>query len=126
MAIGAIIAGAGMLGVVAPSVLLGLGRSFLTPTALYIVAAVRIIAGVLLLWVAPMSRTPKIVRAIGIVIVVAGVLTPLFGVERSEAVLNWWSVQDPLFVRALFALPIVLGVFLVYVLIGQQNERAGR
>jgi uncharacterized membrane protein len=115
-ALGAIIAFAGIVGVLAPSVPLGVGRSLLTPTALYIIAAVRIVFGTLLLWVAPESRMPKTVRAIGFIIVVAGLLTTVFGVERSEAVFNWWSSQDPLFVRAFFALPIVVGVFLVDVL----------
>lgn len=114
--VGTIIVLVGFVGVLAPSVPLEVGRSLLTPTSLYVVAAVRIVLGALLLWVAPESRMPKTVRAIGIVIVVAGLLTPLVGVERSEAVLNWWLSQDPLIVRAVFVLPIAFGVFLVYVL----------
>ena len=113
--VGAIIAGAGIVGILAPSVVFGFGSSLLTPAALYVVAAVRVVFGAILVWVAPVSRMPKTVRVLGIVIIVAGVLTPLIGVERSEALLRWWSSQDPLLVRALFVLPIVLGVFLVYV-----------
>jgi hypothetical protein len=64
---------------------------------------------------------PKIVRALGIVIVAAGLLTPLFGVERSQAALDWWSNRDPLFVRATFALPIAFGLFLLYALGSRQK-----
>jgi hypothetical protein len=59
---------------------------------------------------------PKTVRLIGIIIVVAGLLTPVFGVERSTAVFTWWSNQDPLLVRVFAAVAMIFGAFVVYVL----------
>jgi hypothetical protein len=122
-ALAAVIACIGIMGVVAPSVVFDIGRSFLTPLALYVVAGVRIGIGLLLLWVAPVSRMPRILRVMGAFIVAAGLLTPLFGVERSQAALDWWSNRDPLFVRATFALPIVFGLFLLHAL-GNRQEAA--
>ena len=46
------------------------------------------------------SRAPIVFRVFGIIMIVAGVLTPFFGVERSRAVFDWWSLQTPLFMRA--------------------------
>jgi uncharacterized membrane protein len=113
---GAVIAGGGAVGVLAPSVLLDFGRSLLNPTALYVVAALRVVFGALLLWLARLSRMPRTVRVIGIIIVIAGLLTPVFGVERSAAVFTWWSNQDPLLVRIPAAVAVMFGAFIVYVL----------
>jgi hypothetical protein len=85
-AIALIIAATGVVGVISPSLVLELARSLLTPGALYVVAAVRITFGVVLVYVASASRLPRTIRILGTVIIVAGVLTPFFGVERSRAV----------------------------------------
>jgi hypothetical protein len=75
----------------APSVLLEFGRSLQTSNALSIVAAVRVVFDVILLRVAPASRTPKVFRVLGVFIIIAGVVTSLFGVERAHAAFDWWS-----------------------------------
>ena len=116
MALAAIIAVYGAFGVMAPSAFLNFASSLISPIALYVVAAVRIIFGALLLSVASVSRMPRTVRVIGIVIVIAGLVTPFFGVEHSEAVLSWWSSQDALLVRAAAAVLMIAGAFIVYVL----------
>jgi hypothetical protein len=108
------IAGLGTVGVVAPGVLLGFGRSLSAPPSIYWVAAVRVVFGALLLLVAAESRVPRTLRVIGVVLVAAGVLTPLFGTERSLAALAWVSRQGTLAVRAVAVLPLVVGLFLAY------------
>lgn len=108
------IAGLGVLGVVAPTVLFDFGRSLLTPPALYWVAAVRIVFGAMLILVATESRMPRTLRVIGILIVVAGLLTPLFGTERLGEVLAWFSGQAPFHVRIVALVPFVIGLFIVY------------
>ena len=115
MALGAAIAAVGLVGVAAPSVLLELGRSLQTPTALYFVAVVRVLFGVLLLFVAAVSRAPTTLRVLGALIVIAGLLTPLFGVERAQAMLKWWSEQGGQFMRGWAAVAVVFGVFIIYV-----------
>lgn len=112
---GALIAAVGVAGIVAPANLLEFGQSLQTPGALYVVAAIRVLFGTLLIWIASTSRMPRTLRVIGGFIVVAGLLTPLFGVEGTKAVLGWLSSQGPLFVRAWASLAVVFGVFIVYV-----------
>jgi hypothetical protein len=114
MALGLIIAAIGVLGVVAPSVLLEFGRTLQTANALYIVAAVRVLFGAILLWVAPVSRTPKALRVLGVFIVIAGALTPFFGVERSRAMFDWWSTQGSFFTQAWAIVAVLFGLFIVY------------
>ena len=108
------IAGLGVLGLVAPGVLLEFGRSLLAPGALYWVAAVRITFGALLILVASQSRMPRTLRVIGVLILVAGLLTPLLGTERFGVFLTWFSGQAPLLVRAAAVVPFIVGLFFVY------------
>ena len=115
LALGAVIIAIGLVGVVAPSILLEFGRSLQTPIALYVVAAVRVAFGALLLWVASVSRRPTVLRLIGTIIVVAGLLTPFFGVERAQAMLTWWSGQGPLFMRGWAGLAVIFGLFIIHV-----------
>jgi hypothetical protein len=124
MAIGLIIGAIGIAGVAAPSLLLEFGRSLLTPTALYIVSAFRIGIGVVLVWVAPVSRMPRVLRVLGILIIIAGVLTPFFGVERSRAVFDWWSSQGPSFMRILASVAIGFGLFIVYAVTPRRSDSA--
>jgi hypothetical protein len=108
------VAGLGVFGIAEPAALLEFGHSLLAPPALYAVAAARILFGALLVFAAAQSRTPRTLRVIGIFIVVAGLLTPLFGPERSAEAFAWLSRQGLSFVRAVAALPVIFAIFLVY------------
>jgi hypothetical protein len=119
-----IIAAVGVVGVISPWLVLELARSLLAPGALYVVAAVRIIFGIVLVSVASTSRLPKTIRVLGIVIIAAGVLTPFFGVERSQAVFDWWSSQSVLFMRAWSGLAVICGLFVIYALTPRRQAAA--
>ena len=114
MIIGILIAGVGIFGIAATSVLLPFAQSMLTPNALYIIAAIRVCLGLLFLLVASGSRTPKLLRVLGVLIVVAGLVTPFFGVERSQAVFEWWSSQGSSFMRVAMGLVVAFGLFVTY------------
>lgn len=112
--IGVVIATVGVVGVLAPSLLLDLGRSLLSSNGLYAVAGIRVAFGALLVLVAPLSRAPRTLRVIGAVIILNGLVTPFFGVERSEALLDWFSMRGDSFVRAMALFAIAFGAFVVY------------
>jgi hypothetical protein len=111
----ALIAAIGVVGVAFPSVLLEFGQSLQTPGALLVAAVIRIIFGAVLVWVASAARMPRTLRVIGFLVIVAGVLTPLFGVERFQAILSWLSSQGPLFMRAWASTAVIFGLFVAYV-----------
>ena len=109
--IGLFIVAIGMCGVAAPHGLLTAVRFVLTPRGLYLVAAVRVVFGVILVLVAPSSRTPRVLRvwlvmasAATIVVGVILVATPeaplLAGYNRSVAQAFWAQPQLPDAVRA--------------------------
>src|SRR5262245_25885803 len=72
-----VVAALGSLGVVAPGSLGAVAATLLTLTGLYVAAALRIVLGAALFVAAPASRFPRTLRVIGILIVVAGLATPL-------------------------------------------------
>ena len=104
----------GVMGVAFPSLLLEFGQSLQTPSALLVAAAIRIFFGAVLLWVASASRMPRTLRVIGVLMIIGGVLTPVFGVERFQEILSWFSSQGPLLMRAWASIAIVFGLFLAY------------
>ncbi len=114
LVIGLIITAIGVSGMAAPAVLLHAARFAETPAGLYVVAALRIAFGLVLLQVAVTSRTPKTLRMVGMLIVVAGIVTPLIGVERAHAIVDWWSAQGTAFMRSWAALAVVFGLFIIY------------
>ena len=107
------IAALGALGVVSPTRLLDVARHFQSPAGIYAAAALRIVFGAALILAAPDSRAPAVVRVLGIIILVAGLITPLFGVERSRKVLEWWSARGPAFMRIWAGVALAFGLLLV-------------
>lgn len=112
--IAALVAAMGVVGIAAPSVLLEFAQSLQTPGGLYAAAAIRLIFGAVLVWAASASRMPTTLRVIGVVIMLAALVGPLLGVERSQAMLGWFSSRGPLFMRAWASLPLVFGLFIIY------------
>ena len=112
--IGLFLVAIGMCGVAAPHGLLTAVRFVLTPRGLYLVAAVRVVFGVILLLAAPSSRTPRVLRLLGFIMLVAGLTTPFFGVDRARVMLDWWSARGPAFMRVWAGLAVAFGAFVVY------------
>jgi hypothetical protein len=65
---------------------------------------------------------PRTLRVLGIVIIVAGLTTPLFGVERSIAMFNWLSAQAPALVRVMATFAIAFGTLVVYATLPRRRE----
>ena len=112
--VGLIIAALGILGIVAPTVLLELAAFALTQFGLYVAGALRVAFGLVLIAAAAASRLPWTLRILGALIVVAGVITPFFGVERARAMVDWWSAQGLIFMRGWAALAVIFGFFIIY------------
>jgi len=114
MGLGFIVAAIGVLALGAPSILLELGRTLQSPTGLYVVAAVRVGFGIVLFWAASNSRTPRTLRILGAFIIIAGLITPFLGVERTRAAFDWWSTQGAAFARVGPVAAVAFGLFIAY------------
>ena len=115
MAVGFFIAAIGVLGIASPSILLELGRALQSTGGLWLLGLIRIVCGSILLWAAPNSRTPRILIALGILIILFGIATPFIGVEKSRAMFEWWASQGSSLARAWPVIAIGLGGYIAYV-----------
>ncbi len=112
--VGVIITAIGILGIAAPAVLLEAMRLAQTQIGLYVVSALRVVFGLVLIGAAAASRLPKTLRVLGALIIIAGIITPFFGVERTRAIINWWSAQGTAFMRCWAVLAAIFGLFIIY------------
>ena len=113
---------AGVAGVVAPQSLMPLRRYVLTPVGLLVIASIRITVGVLFIMVAPRSRVPRILRAFGGFLLLAGLVTPLFGVERARAIADWEAAQSLTLIRTVAVLIAALGALLAFAVSGLRAD----
>jgi uncharacterized membrane protein len=79
----------GVAAAVVPNIVNATGRDLVSPAGLYAAAAFRGGIGLVLLLAARESRAPGILRAIGIAVLAIGLATPLLGVDRAMARLDW-------------------------------------
>lgn len=115
LALGVLIAVLSAFSFVAPVRVLDIARTFDSRGGLYALAAIRLVLGVVLLLAGPGSREPEVLRFLGILIVVVGIITPFVGLERQRWLLNWWSARGLGFKRAWAAVGFAFGLFLVHV-----------
>jgi len=108
------VAALGVVGLISPLRLLEIVRQFQSQVGLYAAAALRVVLGLALFLAAPASRLPKILRILGIIILVAGLFTPLIGVERAHRLLSWWSGRGAMFMRVWATFALAFGLFLAY------------
>jgi hypothetical protein len=107
----------GVFGLIAPDRFIGFVRSRQTTAALYLATALRLVLGVALFFAASSSKAPDVLQVIGAVIIVAGLATPFFGIERSRKLLDWWSTLGSGFIRAWACFRLVLSLLLVYAVV---------
>ena len=108
----------GVAGILAPDSLLTIGRYLVTPVGLYAVAVLRVAIGLVLILVARISRAPRTLRALGAFVIVAGLATPLFGVRRAQAILDWEAAQGAALIRLGAVLAVAIGGFIAFAVAG--------
>ena len=115
LVIGALVILASAISFAVPDLRLSLERSVMTATGLYAIAGLRIAIGLVFVCAAPASRAPRTLRVLGLIVIIAGLSTPWFGVARALAVVNWLASAGPLLMRLDAVVGLALGGFLVYV-----------
>jgi hypothetical protein len=100
-----------------PAGLAWITKHSVTPGAFYVIAAVRVTLGLVLISVAPDSRAPRTLRVLGYLILLAGIataLTGLAGIERARIMIEWWLKQGSGVIRLTSALVLALGGFIAF------------
>ncbi|MDF2697697.1 MAG: hypothetical protein K0S65_6080 [Labilithrix sp.] len=113
MVIGFVVAAVGLIGLIAPQTYVQLGWFWAEPPGLYVIAAIQLVVGLLLLRAAPSSRSPVGLGVLGAFALVEAVLMPLLGHGRTRAIAEWWGAQSTSFLRLWALLELALGVLIV-------------
>jgi len=107
---------AGITGIVAPDRILSVRGLAATQAGLLAVSVARVAIGVVLIMTAPHSRAPKMLQIAGAAVLLAGLATPLFGVERTRAVLDWEAAQGATLIRVGSVIVVAIGGLLAMAL----------
>src|SRR5437868_5996698 len=83
----------GVTGLILPHRLLSMAELTVTPAGLYVIPAVRLAIGIILLAAASRSRFPKVLYLFGALVIVGGFATLFLGIERARALADWASSQ---------------------------------
>ncbi len=113
--IGWVIAGIGVVALVAPSrvsnALKGLVETaWATPLA----AGLRLILGAALIVAAPQTGYPAVIMGLGVVMLLSALAILIAGPARLRAIVGWWLARPSMFIRLWAAVAIALGAGLVW------------
>lgn len=114
MLVGIVITAFGLVGLISPHSYVRLGWFWETSPGVYIVAAIQLVIGLVLIRAAPTSRSPLGLGAFGVIALVEAVFMPLLGHGRVHAIAHWWESQSPSFLRLWGLLELAIGVLIVW------------
>ena len=114
LVIGVFVMAVGTAGLFVPETLLSFARFATTSAGLYAIAAIRVAIGIVFMLVAPRSRAPKTLRMLGAFVLVAGLATPLIGVERVQAIIDWETTHGTALLRLGAGVALLIGGFIAY------------
>jgi hypothetical protein len=115
--IGLAIAIFGAAGIFFPTGLTWIANHVVTSGAFYVIAAIRIGFGLVLISVAADSRAPKAIRVLGYLIVISGItaaVVGLVGIGQAHQIIDWWIEQGAGVTRLTSVLVLALGGFVAY------------
>lgn len=107
----------GLVGILVPSGLVWIAQHAVTSGAFYVIAIVRVAFGLVLISVASVSRAPKTLRALGYIILIAGIAAALTGwlaIDSARAIIEWRLQQGSGVVRLTSVVFVILGGFVAY------------
>ena len=115
------IVGLGLLGLLSPPRFLDFVRSLTSLQGFYMIAVLRIAFGATLYLASADSRAPLFLRVLGIVLIVSGIVTPLFSHTRYRQIVEWWSAGGTLYIRVWAACVILFALLLAFALTPQES-----
>jgi hypothetical protein len=111
--VGILIAVLGLVGLISPDTYARLGWFWSTPPGLYVVVPIQIALALVLLRVAPSSRSPVGLGVVAAFALGEAILMPLLGPGREHAIAEWWGGQTTGLLRLWALLELIVGVLVV-------------
>ena len=111
---GLIVAAVGIVGMARPAQLVAGMLNWRAAVLLAVAVAVRLVLGTVFILAARSCRLPRVMYALGIVALLSALVALLLGPDGVRSLVQWWSRQPSLVVRAMYAATVLFGAFLVY------------
>ncbi len=106
----------GVVGMVSPDGLTTARRHLLdTPGILYVTGPIRVAMGLVLILFAPRSRTPKILRVLGVIMALQGIVPQFIGVDRARMILEQEAMLGVAALRVGAVVALATGCFIAFV-----------
>lgn len=120
--VGVLMASLGVLGAYVPEVFVAVVSFFQAAPMIYVAAAARVAAGVILWLASRESKTPMFFRVLGAFIVAGGILTPIAGAWLGRTILHMWASYGDSMVRTWGLIATALGVFIIYSVMSKRQS----
>ena len=112
--IGAAIILLGLLYIVKPQIMKSLLEFFKKGSRIYIAALLRLTLAVVFLISAAECRIRWVIIALGILMMLGGLLIFALGPRRISPILEWWQRQSTLLLRVLAVIVLAIGAIIIY------------
>jgi protein-S-isoprenylcysteine O-methyltransferase Ste14 len=81
---------------------------------IYLGGLIRILLGVIFLCYTSQAKLPQVMFVLGILAFLGGLLIFIWGLEKANAILDWWDKKPEYSLRLLSLLVIVFGALIIY------------
>ena len=95
---------------------------FVTPSGLWLAAALRVSFGVALWMAAAASRMPRALRVLGVLFIIGGLAIPVIGLEGLREIAEWGASQDANGLRVAGLFAFALGGFVIWSVWPRRSE----
>jgi hypothetical protein len=106
--------GIGIYGLASPAGMRSFVSRFGSKAGYWTAVVLRLVFGVALWRVAPVSRMPAALEVLGVMSSASAIALLLLGVPRFQALVSWWSRQSAVVVRAWSAAAVALGASILW------------
>ena len=114
LAIGILVTCLGFLGIAAPDDFASLIAEVQKRSNIYLLAALRVAIGVILLLAAGGSRTPFFLGTLGVFVILGGLISPFMAVPLRQSVQRWVAGGSSIPMQAWAGVALVIGAFITY------------
>src|SRR6185436_2455026 len=107
--------GIGVAGIVSPDGLTTARRGLLNmPGVLYVTGSIRVAMGIVLFLFATRSRTPRILRVLGVIMALQGIVPQFIGIDRAHVILEQEVRLGVTALRAGAVVALATGCFIAF------------
>ena len=85
-----------------------------TPGGLYVTGAIPVAMGLVLILFAPRSRTPKILRVLGVITALQGIVPQFIGIDRGRMILEQETMWGVAALRVGAVVALATGCFIAF------------